>query len=155
MANITFVEPAKWRAKNLFGSKCIVLKNIIATLFGLFGVPPEIWHPGHCAPLDPPNAPGRESQSFEPLWKQELCMALKVILNKSDNISNWRKSLHNVCKAIGFSEEHKSIVSSANRETEDLVLVWMSLPYTEKVSDQVWILEARHSLYVNDQNKIS
>jgi len=29
----------------------------------------------------------------------------------------------------------------------------MSLTYTKKVADQVRILEARHSLYVNDQNK--
>jgi len=37
MSNINFVQPAKWRAKNLFGSKCTVLKKVIATLFGLFG----------------------------------------------------------------------------------------------------------------------
>ena len=59
--------------------------------------------------------------------------ALKVTLNKSDHISNWRRSLDNiVCKALGFLEEHKSIVSSANREIEDLMFVPMSLTYSRK-----------------------
>ena len=80
--------------------------------------------------------------------------ALKVTLHKSDHISNWRRSFDNiVCKALGFLEEHKSIVSSANREIEDLMFVPMSLTYTRKVRDQVRILEARHSLYANGQNE--
>jgi len=59
--------------------------------------------------------------------------ALKATLHKSDHISNWRTSLDNiVCKALGFLEEHKSIVSSANREIEDLMFVPMSLTYTAK-----------------------
>ena len=51
-------------------------------------------------------------------------------------------------------EEHKSIVSSANTEIEDLMFVPMSLVRDlEKVRDQVRILEARHSLYANGQNE--
>ena len=54
--------------------------------------------------------------------------ALKVTLHKSDHISNRRRSLDNIaCKALGFLEEHKSIVSSANSEIEDLMFVPMSL----------------------------
>ena len=60
-------------------------------------------------------------------------MGLKVTLHKSDHISNWRRSLDNiVCKTLGFLEEHISIVSSANREIEDLMFVPMSLTYTRK-----------------------
>jgi len=52
---------------------------------------------------------------------------------------------------MGFLEEYKSILTSK----KDLMFVPMSLTYIKKVADQVRILEARHSLYVNDQNKIS
>ena len=52
---------------------------------------------------------------------------------------------------MGFLEEYKSILTSK----KDLMFVPMSLTYIKKVADQVRILEARHSLYTNDQNKIS
>ena len=59
--------------------------------------------------------------------------ALKVTFHKSDYISNSRRSLDNVvCTALGFLEEHNSIVSSANKEIEDLMFVPMSLTYTKK-----------------------
>jgi len=52
---------------------------------------------------------------------------------------------------MGFLEEYKSILTSK----KDLMFVPMSLTYIKKVADQVRILEVRHSLYTNDQNKIS
>jgi len=62
--------------------------------------------------------------------KNSVFAALKVALHKADHISNCRRSLDNiVCKALGFLE-HKSIVSSANREIEDLLFLPMSLTYT-------------------------
>jgi len=36
-----------------FGSKCTVLKKVLATLSGLFSAPPLILRPGRCAPFSP------------------------------------------------------------------------------------------------------
>ena len=38
-------------------------------------------------------------------------------------------------------------------DLKDLMFLPMSVTYTKNVEDQVRILEARHSMYVNDQNK--
>ena len=79
------------------------------------------------------NRSGEWRDGLFVMVRTSVFSALNVTLHKSDHISNWRRSLDNiVCKALGFLEEHKTIVSSANREIEDLMFVPMSLTYLRK-----------------------